>query len=217
MDTVHNLVRKSQQGDASAFESLVTMYQGRIYGLSYHLTGNHDDAQDLAQEAFIRAHSALGRFRGDADFGTWLHRITVNTWINLQRSRKKHNFVSLDEPYEMEDGQVQRETAAASDNPEALYEEKEFRQLVRHALSELTEEHRAVLVLRDVHGYSYDEVARILDCTLGTVKSRINRARLVMKEKLTFLAKRSGYAIPFAIDRQGGDNDGLPASKNARP
>ncbi len=183
MDDVKKLVRRAQKGDKAAFEQLVTLYQDRIYGLSYHLTGNHADAQDLAQEAFVKAYYALKGFRNEADFGTWLHRISVNVWINVKR--KQRPVVSLDEPVNTHDGgEVQRELAAAAETPEEAAERRETRDMVRGALMELSAEHRAVLVLREIQGYSYDEIAEILDCSLGTVKSRISRARRALREQL---------------------------------
>ncbi|MBU4533529.1 MAG: sigma-70 family RNA polymerase sigma factor [Firmicutes bacterium] len=189
MDDVKKLVRRSQKGDAVAFEQLVTLYQDRIYGLTYHLTGNHADAQDLAQDAFVKAYYALKGFRNEADFGTWLHRITVNVWINVKR--KQRPVVSLDEPLSTGDGEVQRELAATAEGPEEVAERREFQELVQAALQELSHEHRTVLVLRELQGYTYEEIAEILDCSLGTVKSRINRARQALKEKLASLPERN--------------------------
>ncbi|MCW2277455.1 sigma-70 family RNA polymerase sigma factor [Heliophilum fasciatum] len=185
MEDVRVLVQQAQQGNTAAFEQLVVRYQHQVYALSYSLAGNYADAQDLAQETFVKAYGALGSFRLEADFGTWLHRIAVNTWINMQRKMKRTSALSLDEPLTLGSGEVQRELAATAENPEEILESKEFQSTVRHALMQLSEEHRAVLVLREVQGYSYEEVAQILDCTLGTVKSRINRARQALKEKLS--------------------------------
>lgn len=183
MDDVKKLVRQAQKGDTAAFEQLVTVYQDRIYGLTFHLTGNHADAQDLAQEAFVKAYYAIKGFRNEADFGTWLHRITVNVWINIKRRQRP--TVSLDEPVNTQNGgEVQRELAATVDTPEEAAERRELRDRIREALMELSAEHRAVLVLREMQGYTYDEIAEILDCSLGTVKSRISRARLALRDKL---------------------------------
>lgn len=183
MDDVKKLVRQAQKGDMVAFEQLVTMYQDRIYGLGYHLTGNSADAQDVAQEAFIRAYNALKGFRLEADFGTWLHRIAVNVGINIRRKRRP--VVSLDAPVNTQDGgEIQRELAATAETPEEAAERGELRGRVRRAMMELTEEHRIVLVLREIQGYAYDEIAEIMDCSLGTVKSRISRARRALREKL---------------------------------
>ncbi|MFZ5647418.1 MAG: sigma-70 family RNA polymerase sigma factor [Bacillota bacterium] len=181
------LIRRSQKGDTATFERLVSMYQSRVFGLCMKLTGNRDDAEDLAQEVFIKAFHALKGFRLEADFGTWLHRIAVNMWLNIKKKNSRTTYVSLDEPISTSSGEVSREIADedTSSNPLASLEEVEFRGQVRQALDRLSQEHRAVLVLRDMEGYSYEEIAKITQCSLGTVKSRINRARQAMRELIS--------------------------------
>lgn len=198
------LVRRSQRGDNAAFEELVRQYQDKIYALSYHLSGNQADAEDLAQEAFVKAFYALRGFRNEADFGTWMHRITVNLWINVRRREKP--TVSLDEPVRTGEGEVQRELAAAAHEPQEVLEHKEFQCFVQRALRELSREHRVVLVLREMQGYSYEDIARVLGCSLGTVKSRINRARAALKGKTRDLADEAGVALPRRRGRRGGEN-----------
>ncbi len=186
INNVTELVKRSQNGDIKAFEGLVNFYQGRIFGLCLRLTGNQDDAEDLAQEVFIKAYNSLKGFRLEADFGTWLHRIAVNMWINIKKKNSKIVQISIDEPYTTEKGEIQRDIADFNNtgDPLASLEEVEFKNLVKQALNELSAEHKTVLVLRDMEGYSYDEIAVITKCTLGTVKSRINRARQALREKL---------------------------------
>jgi RNA polymerase sigma-70 factor (ECF subfamily) len=203
LDNSKLLVKKSQKGDTSAFEELVKMYQDRIYALSYQLTGNHADAEDLAQNTFIKAYRALPKFRNEADFGTWLHRIAVNLSINEKRKRRPD--VSLDNPVQTRDGEMPRMVASDTESPEEAYENKEFSGMVRRALKELSVEHRAVLVLREMQGYSYDEIAVMLDCSLGTVKSRINRARQTLKKEITRLAAENGRSLPYKDRRRGGE------------
>ncbi|MTI83607.1 MAG: sigma-70 family RNA polymerase sigma factor [Firmicutes bacterium] len=203
MDNAKLLVKRSQKGDTRAFEELVTMYQDRIYGLSYQLTGNHADAEDLAQNVFIKAYKALPKFRNEADFGTWLHRIAVNLSIN--EKRKKKPDVSLDSPVQTQEGEMPRMVASNGVGPEEAYENKEFRGMVRSALWELSTEHRTVLVLREMQGYSYDEIAGMLDCSLGTIKSRINRARQTLKKEITRLAAENGRSLPYKDRRRGGE------------
>lgn len=178
------LVKQSQAGDLAAFEGLVTIYQHRVYSLACQLTKNSDDAQDLAQEAFIRAFRSMGSFRLESDFGTWLHRITVNIFLNSRKKKSNQESVSLDAPLQTGDGEVQREIAATTGDPLATVEQLEVRREIRDALSQLSEEHRAVLVLREIQEYSYEEIAQALGCTLGTVKSRLNRARKIMQSLL---------------------------------
>lgn len=166
------------------FESIILTYQDKVYSLSYQLTGNHADAQDLAQEVFIRAYSALDKFRYEADLGTWLHRITVNLYLNIRRKITRYPTVSLDTPVNTGEGEVSREVAAAGGNPQDILEELELKQFVHATLRELPPEYQSVLILRELQGYSYDEIAEILGCSLGTVKSRLNRARQAMREKV---------------------------------
>lgn len=191
------LVKKAQNNDLSAFEELVRLYQNRVYSLSLHMAGNHSDAQDVAQEALIRAYRSLRGFRHEADFGTWLHRITVNVWLNYQRKNRSHQVLSLDVPQQGKDGsEMQRELMSEAGDPLEALEEKEFRALVRAGLKDLSEEHRAVLVLREIEGYSYEEVAQMLQCSLGTVKSRLNRARQILRQKIISLAREAGVNLP---------------------
>lgn len=187
MENVKILVKKAQKGDLAAFEYLVKMYQRRVYGLSLQMLGHHDDAQDLAQEVFIRAYRSLGSFRNEADFGTWLHRITVNLCLNNKRSMGRASVVSLDEPITNEERSMQREIQDHRDDPLQSLEKLEFRESIKKTLNELSHDHRAVLVLREIHGYGYDEIASMLNCSLGTVKSRLNRARQAMVKKLKLL------------------------------
>lgn len=192
MDNTRMLVKRAQNNDLSAFEELVRLYQNKVYSLCVHLAGNHDDAQDLAQEAFIKAYRAIGGFRNEADFGTWIHRITVNIWLNSRRKNSGMTPLSLDEPFQGDDGgEIRRDVPDWDSDPLQALEEKEFRGLVRAALDGLSEEHRAVLVLREIEGYSYEEVSRMLGCNLGTVKSRLSRAREVMRHRVTELAREN--------------------------
>lgn len=192
---VKELVRRSQTKDQQAFAELVSLYQDKVYSLSYHLTGDATEAQDLAQEVFLRAYLHIGTFRQEADFGTWLHRITVNVWLNSRRKQKGPLVISLDTPIVTEDGEVAREVAAAQPDPLEMTTERELQQLVRRALQELPADFRAVLVLREIEGYNYEEIARLLRCSLGTVKSRLNRARHALKAKVLALAARDGYSL----------------------
>ena len=187
MISIKKLVEKASRGDLQAFEELLLHYQDRVYSHCLRLTANNDDAQDLAQEVFIRAYRSIKKFRQEADFGTWLHRITVNTWITQLRKKKKFIFVSLDEPLNTGEGEMIRELAASEDGPLELVERQELSASVRKALARLTPEYQAVLILREMEGYSYEEIAQILDCSLGTVKSRISRGRRDIKKEMEIL------------------------------
>ena len=197
------LVKKAQNNNLAAFEELVNIYQNKVFVLCVRLAGNPDDAQDIAQEAFIKAYRSIGNFRNEADFGTWLHRITVNVWLNYKRKNGGRQILSLDEPYPVEDGDsMRREVAAPDGDPLRELEEKEFRGLVRVALDNLSEEQRAVLVLREIEGYSYEEVSRMLGCSMGTVKSRLNRAREMMRRRMFELVKNSGENFSGGRERR---------------
>lgn len=180
------LIRRAQAGDVRAFEELVILYEEKIYTLSFYLAGNHADAQDLAQEVFVKAYQGLKSFRQEADLGTWLHRITVNLWLNMQRRQKASETFSLDDPIRTFEGEITRVVAAAdpAGDPAEALEGKELQRLVQKALLNLPEEFRTVLVLREMEGYSYEEIAAIMECSLGTVKSRLNRARQAIREKI---------------------------------
>ncbi len=178
------LIRQAQAGDLRAFEELVVIYQDKIVTMSYYLTGNQADAQDLAQEVFVQAYTKFGSFRQEADLGTWLHRIAMNIWSNMQRRQKFPNLLSLDDPVQTGEGEFTRSVASddPAGNPEEAFEGKELQESVRQALRSLSEEFRVVLVLREIEGYSYEEIARITGCSLGTVKSRMSRARQALRE-----------------------------------
>jgi len=184
---VYDLIAKAQQGDLSAFEELVLIYQDRVYSHCLYLAGNREDAQDLAQDVFVQSFKGIRSFRNDADFGTWLHRIAVNLWINFCRRNKKATVISIDETLPTSQGEMVRELAASGDSPLEQVERLEFNAMVSNALNSLVPEYRIALILREIEGYNYDEIAAMLDCSLGTVKSRINRGRKALKKKLEIL------------------------------
>lgn len=184
MTSVIDLIEKSQQGDLGAFEELVNLYQDRVYSHCCYLAGNPEDAQDLAQDVFIQAFKGIRSFRQDADFGTWLHRIAVNLWINLCRRNKKIITFSIDEPMYTQESEMIRELAAIQESPLEKVERTEFNEMVQRALHVILPEFRIVLILREIEGYNYDQIASLLGCSLGTVKSRINRGRKALKKEL---------------------------------
>lgn len=186
------LVAKAQRGDKQAFEKLVQIYQQRILNLAVHLSGNGNDAQDIAQDAFISAYRAIGSFRQESDFGSWLHRITVNCWHNYCKKAQRKATVSLDEPIENNERTMQREIAATGGDPAEAAVEKELQQEILSAMGNLSPEHRSALVLREIQELSYEEIAETLQCSLGTVKSRINRARAAMRDLLADTFTKQG-------------------------
>jgi RNA polymerase sigma-70 factor (ECF subfamily) len=167
---------------------LVEAYQKKIFNLAFRMIGNYDDAGDLAQEALIRVYKSIAGFKAQSSFSTWIYRITTNVCLDEIRKRKNKKVLSLDEEIHVEDGEMQRQIESDDPLPEEVFEREELRQIVGDAIASLPEEQRTVLTLRDLQGLSYEEIADILDCPGGTVKSRINRARQALKNAL--LTKR---------------------------
>lgn len=174
-------------------EELVRRYGNMVYNLALRLTGNSADAEDLAQEALIKGVQGLSSFRGEADPGTWLYRITVNAWKNQLRAKPKWNFLRFfssngDDPVLTEPADIPGPDPTPEN--EAIASEKKLQ--IENALAKLTPEERAVLVLRELNGRSYDEIARALDIPLGTVKSRLTRARDLLAKDLSEEEKPDG-------------------------
>ena len=182
--TEAELIRKSQRGDMDAFEQLILQYEKRIYAIAYKYMGNHEDACDMAQEALIKAYQSIHLFRGDAAFGTWLGKITANKCLDELRRRKNMQMHSLDDTLELEEGSVSKEIESPGATPEEHAMRQETAQYMQQLIDELKEEYRTVIILRELDGYSYEEIAELLSCSLGTVKSRISRARQYLKERI---------------------------------
>lgn len=181
------LLARAQAGDVQAFERLVAAYERKVYNLAYRLTGNHDDASDVAQEALIKVYTSLGDFRGDSSFSTWLYRVVSNACLDELRRRKRQRATSLDAPVATDDGGLARQLPASGDGPEEALARKELQATVQMAIQALDEEHRVVIILRDIQGHSYQEIADYLGLSLGTVKSRLNRARAALQKKFSEL------------------------------
>lgn len=181
------LIERWRSGDERALDELVARYERRVYNLCYRMSGNADDASDLAQEAFVRAYAALPSFRGQSSFSTWLYRIATNVCLDELRRRGRAPVRSLDQPTPVEDGRLVPQTADPAAGPSEEVERAELRAAVLSGIAALQPDHRAVLVLRDLQGLSYEEIAAALGCSLGTVKSRLNRARFALKERLAAL------------------------------
>lgn len=177
------IVRKVLGGDANAFETLVLEYEKNVYNIALRMTGNSEDAADMTQEAFIKAYNSLQSFRGDSKFSVWLYRIVSNVCLDFLRSKNRRPTVSLS--VEDDDGEdAQLDVADESQSPELLLDRKLTRESVRRGLDSLPPDYRQILLLREIQGLSYDEIAQALSLEVGTVKSRIFRAR---KRLCTFL------------------------------
>jgi RNA polymerase sigma-70 factor (ECF subfamily) len=163
-------------GDAPAFEDLVMTYQHRVFGVALRMLGNRAEAEEVAQEAFVRAHRALGEFRGDAKLSTWLYAITSRLCLNRLASGERRMA------RQGEDALLR--LSDAGPRPDAALERRELEAALGRAIADLPEDRRIVVVLRDLEGLSYEEIAQVLELELGTVRSRLHRARAELKEKL---------------------------------
>ena len=187
------LVQQARDGDLEAFTQLVNRYDSKILRLAKHITQNQEDAEDVLQEAFLKAFTHLDRFEGGSRFYTWLVRIAVNESLMKLRKRRNGKMVSLDEPVETGDDQsLVREIAVWDDTPESRYTQTEMKTILDQAIESLEPIYRTVFVLRDVEELSTEETAEALDLTIPAVKSRLLRARLQLREKLTKSFRRTG-------------------------
>ena len=195
--TVEELVRLAAGGDEEAFAQLVAMHEKRVYALALRITGDREDAEDAAQEAFLSAWKGLPNFRGEAGFSTWLYRLTSNAAIDcLRRDRRQRVSASLD------DGELGMEVSDPAPTPQEQAESESLREAVRWGLGELSNEHREVLALREFQELSYEEIAQQLDMDLGTVKSRISRARGALRKILLKSGNLSGF-LPSNLTEDG--------------
>jgi RNA polymerase sigma-70 factor (ECF subfamily) len=189
------LVAKAKEGDAAAFTELVRRYEGKIYRLAKHITQNDEDAEDVLQEAFLKAYSHLDSFQGQSKFYTWIVRIAVNEALMKLRKRKSDRSVPLDEPVDTGEDEVIREIAVWGENPEQQYTREELREILDKAVDSLRPAFRTVFVLRDIEDLSTEETAEALNISVPAVKSRLLRARLQLREKLTRFFKRKGEDV----------------------
>lgn len=189
-------------GDINAYELLVKEYEKNVYNLALRMVGNSEDAADMSQEAFIKAYNSLTSFRGDSKFSVWLYRIVSNVCLDYLRSRGRRQTISLST--ENDDGEdVEIDIADETQSPERLLDRRLTRDAVRRGLAALPPEHRQILLLREIQGLSYDEIADALGIEAGTVKSRIFRAR---KKLCAFLIKDGNIPEFVSSSKQrGGD------------
>ena len=188
-DEERRLIEQSRQGDQGAFDALVRRYEKQLYNTAYRLTGSYDDASDLAQEAFVRAWNNLRSFRGDASFSTWLYRIVTNVFLDERKRRRARPQRSLEEALGSDENTVTRQFEDAGPTPQDRVEERERWQILQKAIAELPAPQRVMVVLYHTENRSYEEIAQIMGLPMGTVKSRLNRARLALKNKLAPVAE----------------------------
>src|SRR5215467_14291111 len=192
------LVQSAKKGDLEAFSELVNRYDRNIFRIAQHITHNEEDAQDVVQDAFLKAYQNLAQFQGNSKFYTWLVRIAVNEALMKLRKRRNEKTVSLDEDVETEEGSIPREVADWAPNPEQNFGQAELSDILRKTIQGLPPGFRTVFVLRDVEGLSTEETAEMLDLSVPAVKSRLLRARLQLRERLAkyFKSKRGGDGQP---------------------
>lgn len=185
MDNEQELVERARTGDQDAFAALMDAQQGRIYNLTLRMTGVPEDAAELTQEAFFNAWQGLPKFQGESSFATWLYRLASNACIDFLRREKRRRNISMTISLDDEEGARQAELPDHRHSPEAEAEKREMMETVRSALDSLSEEHRQVLVMRELDGLSYAEIGAVLELEEGTVKSRIARGRLALRRVLS--------------------------------
>jgi RNA polymerase sigma-70 factor (ECF subfamily) len=190
-----DLVARAKAGDAQAFTDLVNHYERKIYRLAKHITQNDEDAEDVLQETFLKAYSHLDNFQGNSKFYTWIVRIAVNESLMKLRKRKSDRTVPLDEPVDTGEEMVTREIAVWEDNPEQRYSREEIQEILDKAVEGLKPDFRTVFILRDIEELSTEETAETLGISIPAVKSRLLRARLALRERLTRQFKRKGEDV----------------------
>ncbi|MGE0002503.1 MAG: sigma-70 family RNA polymerase sigma factor [Fimbriimonadaceae bacterium] len=177
------LIRRCQKGDRAAFDSLVSQYEQRAYQYAFRLTRDQDEACDVVADAFVRVYSAVKNFKGKSSFSTWLYRIVSNVYFDRRKRERRHTHLSLDAPVGSDESRT-LDIADSGDGPEELAEHGAREDVLNSALNSLPELHRAMLVMFHLEGLSYVEIAEAMDLPVGTVKSRLNRARVALRDEV---------------------------------
>ena len=178
------LIERCKNSVPDAFNELVAHFEKRIYNLAFRICGNADDASDVTQEAFIRVFNSIHAFRGDANFTTWVYRIVKNVYLDERKKSKSNRLTSLDDYIELDENSVSRQIQDQGPLPADIIEQKERAQIIQNAIDSLPEYQRIIVSLYHMQHQSYEEIAEILNLPIGTVKSRLNRARLSLSEVL---------------------------------
>ncbi|MDY3618181.1 RNA polymerase sigma factor [Agathobaculum sp.] len=199
MNEEKTILARARRGELAAFEQLVAMYEKRVFAVALRSCGSPEDAADIVQEAFLRAWRAMDSFRGDSGFSTWLFRITMNLCVDFARRK---NAAPQTQPLVGED-ESEREIPDSAPTPEERLENSELGRELAAALAEVSEDHRRIVLLRDVSGLSYTEIAEVLEISEGTVKSRLSRARLALRSVL--LSRGNILAGASSKESRGGE------------
>ncbi len=192
-------LRPSQR---QVFEELVQKHEKYVYNIAYRMAGNAEEAKDLAQEAFVRAYKAFGRFEPGTSFERWLYRIVANLYIDLVRKRSRHREESLNAPVRTQNGELDRIVPDSTNDPDCILETTAFSGEIQRAVESITPEYRLAVILCDVQGFSYEEIAQILQVSIGTVRSRIHRGRRQLRERLRDYAA-THHLLPNAMVEGG--------------
>lgn len=184
MEFADTIVEVARDGERQEFDALVERYHKQAYNIAYRMAGNHADAEDLTQEAFIRAFRFFGQYRRELPFDSWLYKIMSNVFIDRLRRRPKAKIRSLDQPVQTEDGEAHFDVPDPGDGPEDIVISMQMDVRIQSALANLPEAFRITVIYADIEGLSYEEIAEVTKTNIGTVRSRLHRGRRLLREKL---------------------------------
>lgn len=184
MELIERAASVARSEDRQAFDELVERYHKQAYNIAYRMTGNHADAEDLTQEAFIRAFRFFAQYKRELPFDSWLYKIMSNAFVDTLRRRPKAQIRSLDAPVATEDGEAFLDIADPSDGPEDLVLSREMDSRIQSALGSMPEDFRLAVIYADIEGLSYEEIADAMGCSIGTVRSRLHRGRKLLRDRL---------------------------------
>ncbi|KXL53479.1 ECF RNA polymerase sigma factor SigW [Anaerotignum neopropionicum] len=199
----NHLISQAKQGDLAAFEALILQHEKIVYNVALRMMNHTEDAKDISQEVFLKAYRNIANFDERSAFSTWIYRITVNTCIDEMRKRKGKQTLFLDNEFEDEEGTWKQEVADSGETPEESLMRKEEKNEILLALKTISEDYKTVFILRDIRGLSYDEIAEITGLALGTVKSRISRARNHLKKEIFRIWERNGVEPRHNARKEG--------------
>ncbi len=183
------LIKESQQGSIKSFEQLILRYQDQAYRTAYGMLGNPEDAKDATQESFIKIYKSLKNFKFQSNFSTWMYRIVHNTCLDIIRKQKRRKEIPMETKNNLNNNGYEIPLKDLSDGPEALLEYEFVKKEIKKCIVELPAEYQGVIILRDIENLSYEEIAKVLNISEGTVKSRLNRGRKQLRQRLTDLLK----------------------------